>query len=128
MFIHFYQMPTRDKPQVAEWLVENIRQLMRQNGITNPNQLAKYSGVSQRHCAYILNDEQIPSLAVIEQFASAFRVSVDELLRKDQEIGSYSSEGLAKVIRAYTHGTPQTQEYMNGIADFESNKDRPDIS
>ena len=56
-----------------EILVRNLKHLMETTG-TSKQQLAKLSGVSPRMIAYLLQQERVPTVDLLEKLASVFNL------------------------------------------------------
>ena len=81
------------KMEMKQRVVNNLKILMAAHGM-DKKELSSRSGVSPRMVSYILNEERVPSLDVIDSLAKAFRIDgweltspyIDEMVDKGLEV------------------------------------------
>lgn len=66
---------------------DRLKQLMEQNGLTQ-NELAEKTGISQSVICYYILDKREPCISIAKKIADYFGVSVDYMLRSDEELST----------------------------------------
>jgi transcriptional regulator with XRE-family HTH domain len=111
----------------ARAVVANLRILMRREGLETPGQLARRTGVSQRHCAYILSGERSPSLEIVDKFSAAFTLN-SWLLLAQGVAPDIDYTGLKDLVSDYMKSSPAAREYLASVATFERERNEGKVT
>lgn len=109
---------TKARSESKYAVVSNLKILMSREGLDTPGQLARRTGVSQRHCAYILSGERSPSLEIVDKFSAAFMVSPWQLLAQEVPLDINYAQ-LRNLIYDYMKSSSKAREYLAGVGKFE---------
>lgn len=74
----------KKKARAPVVFVKNLRRLMTETGM-KPVDIEKRCGISGRMVSYILDHERTPSLEVADQIASAFGLTLHEMLQDSKK-------------------------------------------
>ena len=111
---------TKKDSRLAKNLLKNLRTLMKAEGLETAADLAKRTKTTKRHCDYILKEERIPSLKVVEDLAQAFGMDGWELLLP-KLIPDPDPKRFNSLIQKYMDSPEQTKSYIDNVVDIKNN-------
>ena len=109
----------KEKPNIEEVLIPNLRVLMKVMKINNPL-LATKSGISLRMIAYILSGQKKPTTKTIEALAKAFGVKVWQLLIPGLRPELIKSGKLDSLVKNYSQTSEKGREWIDHVAEQEA--------
>ena len=102
----------RQRPLTANSVSKNLRALMAHAG-WNQSELARRSGVSQRHISDILAGHSQCTVPIADQLAAPFGLVGWHLLLPKLPVDLVASPAIGKLVDAYLNADPAGREFLD---------------
>src|SRR5579859_4696777 len=108
----------RQRPPTASSVSKNLKALM-DGADMNQSELARQSGVSQRHISDILSGNSACTYPIADQLAAPFGLTGWHLLIPDLPHELVASPSIAKLVAAYIKADAAGREFLDAAAERE---------
>lgn len=113
----------RQRPITANSVAKNLKALMEGAG-WNQTELARRSGVSQRHISDILNGHAHCTVPFANELAGPFNLHGWHLLLPDLPTDLVASPAIAKLVAAYINADEAGREFLDAAGERELKRKR----
>jgi transcriptional regulator with XRE-family HTH domain len=111
----------RHRPPTQSSVAKNLRALMDSSG-WNQSELARRSGVSQRHISDILSNRSNCTVPLANALATPFGLNGWHLLLPDLPTDLVASPAIARLVSAYINADADGREFMDAAAAREAKR------
>jgi transcriptional regulator with XRE-family HTH domain len=111
----------RHRPHTANSVARNLRALM-EGAKCNQSELARQSGISQRHISDILAGHSQCTVPVANQLAAPFGLKGWHLLLPDLPTDLVASPAIARLVAAYISADAAGREFLDAAGEREAKR------
>lgn len=108
----------RQRPPTASSVAKNLRALMDAADV-NQSELARRSGVSQRHISDIINGNSACTHPIADKLAAPFGLIGWHLLLPDLPKDLVASPAISKLVSAYINADAAGRQFLDAAAERE---------
>lgn len=112
----------RQRPLIASSVSKNLRVLLEAVMDNNQSELARASGVSQRHISDVLNGHSECTVPMANKLAAPFGLTGWHLMLPDLPKDLVGSPAIAKLVAAYIKADAAGREFLDAAGEREAKR------